>query len=51
MKIKIDEHTTKDPLALMGKMDGECWVVPTNNTEKNIDRAKDCITSGHGRVL
>lgn len=25
MKIKIDEHTTKDPLALMGKMAGECW--------------------------
>lgn len=51
MKIKIDEHTTKDPLALMGKMAGECWGAPTNNTEKNIARAKDCITSGHNRVL
>ena len=51
MKIKLDEHTTKDPLALMGKMAGECWGAPTNNVEKNITRAKDCITSGHGRVL
>lgn len=43
MKIKLDEHTTKDPLALMGKMAGECWGAPTDKVEKNITRAKDCI--------
>lgn len=42
MKIKIDEHTAKDPLALMGKMAGECWGASIDNVEKNIARAKDC---------
>jgi len=32
-------------------MAGVCWNSPVDNAEKNIKRAKDCITSGHGRVL
>ncbi|MCQ2211860.1 MAG: FAD-dependent thymidylate synthase [Paludibacteraceae bacterium] len=49
--IKILEETTKYPLQKIGEMAGICWNSPTDNKEKNIKRAKDCIVSGHGRTL
>lgn len=51
MKIKIDEHTTKDPLALMGKMAGICWSSDTSDENKNYKRGLDCLQSGHGRAM
>ena len=49
--ITIFETTDKYPLQKIGKMAGVCWNSPVDDAEKNIKRAKDCIISGHGRVL
>jgi len=49
--ITIFESTDKFPLQKIGKMAGVCWNSPIDDVEKNIARAKDCILSGHGRVL
>ena len=49
--IQILEETTKYPLQKIGQMAGICWNSPIDDKEKNIKRAKDCIISGHGRVL
>lgn len=51
MTIKILKTTDKNPLQKIGEMAGICWGSPTNDKDKNIARAKDCILSGHGRVL
>lgn len=49
--ITILEGTTKNPLQKIGYNAGVCWNSPTDDVEKNIKRAKDCITSGHGRTM
>ncbi len=49
--IEIFESTDKFPLQKIGKMAGVCWNSPISDAEKNILRAKECIKSGHGRVL
>lgn len=48
--ITIIEETSKNPLALMGKMAGCCWGADISEDEKNIKRALECIDSNHGRV-
>ena len=50
-KITILDETTRFPLQKIGQMAGICWNSPTDNAEKNINRAIDCIKSGHGRVM
>lgn len=47
----IQNDTTKNPLQLIGRESGICWNADINNIEKNIQRAKDCINSDHGRVM
>lgn len=49
--ITIFDSTDKNPLQKIGKMAGVCWSSPVDDVQKNINRAKDCIKSGHGRVL
>ena len=49
--ITIFDSTDKYPLQKIGKMAGVCWNSPIEDSEKNIKRAKECILSGHGRVL
>lgn len=49
--IEIFDTTDKFPLQKIGKFAGVCWNSPIDSEEKNIARAKDCILSGHGRVL
>ena len=49
--IEILNTTDKFPLQKIGKMAGVCWGSKTDDIEKNIKRAKECIKSGHGRVL
>lgn len=49
--IKIFETTDKYPLQKIGMMAGVCWNSPVDDPEKNIKRAKECIKSGHGRVM
>ena len=48
--IKILDWTTKEPLNMIGYCAGVCWGSPLDDKEKNIKRAKNCISSGHGRV-
>ena len=50
-KVIIQDYTTKNPLQLMGTEAGVCWNAKLNDEEKNIARGKDCILSGHGRVM
>ena len=47
----IQNETPKNPLSLIGRTAGVCWGASVDNKEKNVKRAKDCISSGHGRVL
>lgn len=49
--ITILKSTTEFPLQKIGYMAGVCWNADTSDKEKNIKRAKDCIKSGHHRVL
>lgn len=50
-KVTVYSETTKFPLQLIGRTAGVCWESNINDKERNIKRAKDCINSGHGRVL
>jgi len=49
--IEIFDSTDKYPLQKIGKFAGVCWNSPIDDAEKNIKRAKECILSGHGRVM
>lgn len=49
-KIIIQEHTTKNPIQMIGEEAGVCWGADINNTEKNYKRGLDCLVSGHGRT-
>lgn len=50
MKITITK-IDKNPLDWIGKVAGTCWGADTSDTEKNIKRAKECMSSGHDRTL
>lgn len=50
-KIRLLDGTTEHPLEHIGKCAGICWGADTSDENKNIERAKNCILSGHGRVL
>lgn len=49
--IEIFTETTKNPLELVGKTAAVCYNSSTDDYNKNIERALNCIESGHGRVL
>lgn len=48
--IEILNYTTKQPLEMIGHLAGICWGANTENTEKNVKRAWDCVDSNHGRT-
>jgi thymidylate synthase (FAD) len=50
-KVIIQSATTKNPLHLIGVEAGVCWNAKITNKYNNIKRAKECIESGHGRVM
>lgn len=47
----IQNHTTKNPISLIGEEAGICYGADTTNQEKNFKRGMDCLTSQHGRTL
>ncbi len=49
--VEIFDSTDKFPLQKIGRFAGVCWNSPIDDVQKNVLRAKDCIKSGHGRVL
>lgn len=51
MKIELLDGTTEFPLSCIGERAGICWNSPTDDVEKNVKRAQECILSGHGRVM
>lgn len=50
-KVIIQEHTTKNPISLMGEEAGVCVDADVKDPEKNFKRGLDCIESRHGRVM
>lgn len=50
-KIIIQEHTTKNPISLIGEEAGVCWGADTSNQEKNYKRGLDCLNANHGRTI
>lgn len=50
-KVIIQSTTTENPLHLIGVEAGVCWDAKITNKYNNIKRAKECIKSGHGRVM
>ena len=48
--IEIKKYTTEYPLQMIGELSGICWGAKTEDIEKNIKRAWDCIDSGHERT-
>ena len=47
----IQEHTTKNPITLIGEQAGICWGADTSNAEKNYKRGLECLSNNHGRTL
>ena len=47
----VQEHTTKNPISLIGEEAGICWGADTSDVEKNRKRGVDCIKSNHGRAM
>lgn len=50
-RIIVQSETTECPLQLMGKEAGICWGADTTDKNRNYARGKECMLSGHGRVL
>lgn len=44
-------ESTEYPIAQMGKMAGICWGADISTHTANFTRGKECIESGHGRVM
>ena len=49
--VLIQEHTTINPISLIGEEAGICWGADTSDAEKNHKRGIDCIKANHGRAL
>lgn len=49
-KVIIQNHTTKNPISLIGEEAGVCWGADTSNQEKNYKRGLDCLKANHGRT-
>lgn len=49
--ITILQTTTKNPITLMGERAGVCVGADISDLTANYKRGKDCIESGHGRVM
>lgn len=50
-KITILNHTTKEPITLIGEMSGICYGSNIKDELKNFQRGMNCIESNHGRTL
>ena len=49
--IIIQEHTTKNPITMIGEQAGICWGADISNQEKNYKRGLECLSNNHGRTL
>ncbi len=49
--IIVQEHTTKNPISLIGEEAGVCWGADINNAIGNYQRGIHCLNCNHGRTL
>ncbi|MGN0482710.1 MAG: FAD-dependent thymidylate synthase [Lachnospiraceae bacterium] len=49
--VTVLAETTKNPITLMGARAGVCWGADITDEKKNYKRGKNCLASGHGRVM
>ena len=49
-QVTVQTFTTENPLQTIGLEAGVCWGADTKDKEKNIQRGKDCLASGHMRT-
>lgn len=47
----IQEHTTKNPITMIGEQAGICWGANISNKEKNYKRGIECLNNKHGRTF
>lgn len=50
-KVTIQNHTTKNPISLIGYESGVCYGSDVTDNEKNYKRGLENINSGHGRTF
>lgn len=50
-KVIILEHTTKNPIQMIGQMAGVCWGANTSDPARNYKRGLDCLNNQHGRTF
>lgn len=51
MKVTIQDHTTKNPITMMGREAGICWGADLTSQQKNYKRGLQCMDDNHGRVI
>ena len=49
--VTIQEHTTVNPIAMIGEEAGICWGADISDVAKNYKRGVDCIKCNHGRAM
>lgn len=49
-KVIIQDYTTKEPIHMIGLEAGICWGADTEDSEKNLNRGRECLKSGHMRT-
>ena len=50
-KVTVQEHTTRNPIQLIGEEAGICYGSDTSSPEKNFKRGMQCIKDAHGRTM
>lgn len=50
-KVIIQEHTTKNPITMIGEQAGICWGADISDKEKNYKRGIECLNNKHGRTF
>lgn len=50
-KVIVQEHTTKNPVSLIGEEAGICYGANTSDPIKNFKRGCECLDNQHGRTL
>ena len=48
--VTIQNHTTTNPILMIGEEAGICWGADTTSPTGNLKRGMDCLVSGHHRT-
>ena len=50
-RVIIQEHTTKNPITMIGEEAGYCWGADITDQQKNYKRGIECLNNDHGRTI